>query len=261
MLADYHQHTYFSYDCSLPMENSIKQAIKIGLEDVCFTEHMDIGTTSTFLCDCQEYFKEYTRIKKLYGDKIKIKFGMEFGMQSHTIPQFEKIFSRYDFDFILLSMHQVHNKEFWSQAFQRGKSQKQYIEEYYEELYKIVTNYNNYSVLGHMDVIRRYDHAGVYPFEKIKSKIAEILEVVIRNGKGIEVNTSCYRYNIGDLMPSTDIVKLYKELGGEVITIGADCHYAEHVGYKVKETQELLKEFGFKYICTFDKMQPDFHLL
>ena len=241
------------------MEKSVKRAIQLGMEDICFTEHIDIGTTNTFLCDCQQYFKEYNRMKNLYGDKIKIKFGMEFGMQSHTIPQFQKIFDRYEFDFILLSMHQVDNKEFWSQAFQSGKSQKQYIEEYYDELYKIVTNYNNYSVLGHMDVIRRYDRNGVYPFEKIKDKISSILEIVIKNGKGIEVNTSCYRYGIGDLMPSVNIIKLFKSLGGEVITVGADCHYEDHVGYKILETQQTLKDLGFKYICTFDKMKPKFH--
>lgn len=261
MYADYHNHTKFSYDCGLKMEDSVKSAIAKGVEDICFTEHIDIGTTNTFLCDCKQFYAEFCRMKQLYGDKIKLKFGMEFGMQTHTIPQFEKIFSRYDFDFILLSMHQVGNKEFWSQSFQSGKTQKQYIEEYYEELYGLVTNYENYCVLGHMDVIRRYDRNGNYPFEKIKDKIKQILEVVISNNKGIEINTSCYRYNIGDLMPSINIIKLYKELGGEIITIGSDSHYAEHVGYNILKTQQILKDEGFKYVCTFDKMTPKFHLL
>ena len=112
-----------------------------------------------------------------------------------------------------------------------------------------------------MDVIRRYDRNGNYPFEKIKDKIKQILEVVISNNKGIEINTSCYRYNIGDLMPSINIIKLYKELGGEIITIGSDSHYAEHVGYNILKTQQILKDEGFKYVCTFDKMTPKFHLL
>lgn len=259
MYADYHEHTYFSDDCCLPMETAICRAIKLGIEDMCFTEHIDIGVTSMADCDCVAYHREFNKLKQIYGNKIKLKFGMEFGMQSHTIPHYQKIFDNYDFDFILLSMHQIGNREFWSQSFQYGKSQKQYIEEYYDELYKIVTNYNDYSVLGHMDVIRRYDRNGLYPFEKIKDRIENILRVVIENGKGIEVNTSCYRYNIGDLMPSTDIIKLYRTLGGEIITVGADSHYEEHVGYKILETQQRLKELGFKYICTFDKMQPMFH--
>ena len=259
MFANYHAHTYFSDDCSMPMEDCIRAAIKEELNEICFTEHIDIGVYSMHDCNCEAYLKEFNRMNKLYGDKIKLKFGMEFGMQSHTIPQYKKIFSSYDFDFILLSMHQINNKEFWSQSFQSGKSQKQYIEEYYEELDRIVSNYNDYSVLGHMDVIRRYDRNGVYPFEKIKDKIKHILKKVIKNDKGIEVNTSCYRYNIGDLTPSINIIKLYKELGGKIITIGADSHHPEHVAYKIKDTEEILKDLGFKYFCTFEKMSPTFH--
>ncbi len=259
MLANYHAHTSFSDDCSMLMEDCLKSAISKGLEEICFTEHIDIGVYSMHDCDCKSYYAEYKRLKNIYGSKINIKFGMEFGMQSHTIKQYERIFKEYPFDFIILSMHQINNLEFWSQSFQRGKSQKQYIEEYYDELYKIVTNYNNYSVLGHMDVIRRYDKNGAYPFELVKDKIEAILKIVIQSGKGIEVNTSCYRYNIGDLTPSLNIIKLYKSLGGEIITIGADSHHPEHVCYKIKETEELLKELGFNYICTFDKMIPQFH--
>ena len=259
MFADYHNHTDFSYDCGLPMETSIRQAIKLGIQDICYTEHFDIGSISSYTCDSHSYYETFKKLKQVYGDKVSLKFGMEFGVQTHTVPMFEKLFGSYPFDFILLSMHQVDNKEFWNQSFQRGKSQKQYIEEYYDELLGIVKKFNNYSVLGHMDVIRRYDRNGDYPFEKIMYKIEDILKIVIENGKGIEVNTSCYRYNVGDLMPSTDIIKLYKKLGGEIITVGSDSHYSEHVGYRVLETQQALSELGFKYVCTFEKMVPTFH--
>ena len=107
-------------------------------------------------------------MKETWGDKIRIRTGMEFGVQRHTIPEFEKLFHRYSFDFIILSIHQVEDKEFWTQDFQRGKTQEEYNLRYYEELLTVVEKYKNYSVLGHMDLIARYDEAGIYPFEKIK---------------------------------------------------------------------------------------------
>ena len=55
----------------------------------------------------------------------------------------------------------------------------------------VVREYKDYSVLGHMDLIARYDEKGVYPFEKIKPIVEEILQVVIADGKGLEVNTFC----------------------------------------------------------------------
>ena len=81
-------------------------------------------------------------------------------MQVHTIEKYEKQFARFPFDFIILSVHEVEDKEFWTQDFQRGRTQKEYNESYYEELLYLVENYHNYSVLGHMDLITRYDKAG-----------------------------------------------------------------------------------------------------
>lgn len=200
-------------------------------------------------------------MKELYKDKISLKFGLEFGMQAHTIKKYEKLFARYPFDFIILSVHEVEDKEFWDQGFQEGRTQQEYNERYYEEMLYLVQNYHNYSVLGHMDLITRYDKAGVYSFEQLKPILTKILKIVITDGKGIEVNTSSHRYGLKDLTPSRDILKLYKELGGKIITIGSDSHKPEHLGAFVDETKEELKALGFEQICTFDKMKPVYHNL
>ena len=200
-------------------------------------------------------------MKETWGDKIRIRTGMEFGVQRHTIPEFEKLFHRYSFDFIILSIHQVEDKEFWTQDFQRGKTQEEYNLRYYEELLTVVEKYKNYSVLGHMDLIARYDEAGIYPFEKIKLTAEKILKIVIAEGKGIEINTSSHRYGLQDTMPSADILKLYRDLGGKILTIGSDSHRPEQLGAYIEETKELLKDIGFQYFCTYENMKPAFHRL
>ena len=217
--------------------------------------------------DYPAYVAEYQDLKEKYADKINLKLGMEFGLQIHTIPQYQKLFNSYPFDFIIMSCHQVENKEFWTQEFQQGRSQDEYNQRYYDEILAQVKNYHDYSVLGHLDLIARYDKAGIYPFAKIRDKIAEILKIVIADGKGIELNTSSVRYKIHnaqgeqELTPSREILALYKELGGRIITTGSDSHKPEHLGaYITEQRQELLK-LGFKEICTFEKMQPIFHKL
>ena len=112
-----------------------------------------------------------------------------------------------------------------------------------------------------MDLITRYDKAGTYSFEKLKPIFTEILKTVIADGKGIEVNTSSHRYGLSDLTPSRDILKLYRELGGTIITIGSDSHKPEHLGTFIDETKQELKTQGFKEFCTFDKMKPIYHQL
>lgn len=256
MIADYHMHTSFSDDSEYPMEEEIKKAISLGIDEICFTEHTDYGIPRHQICDDAQYRKEFDRCKVIYGKQIDMKFGMEFGMQTHSIPQFREMFARNDFDFVILSCHQVDSKEFWTQEYQTGKSQVEYNRGYYNEIYQVMKEYKDYSVLGHLDAIKRYDRQGVCPFEEVKDLVTDILKLVIEDGKGIEVNTSCFRYGLEDLTPARDIIKLYRRLGGEIITVGSDSHAEEHVGCQIRYVYDELQKMGFDGVYTFDKMKP-----
>ena len=281
MRIDYHVHTNFSDDSNYDMEQVVKDAIDLKIDELCFTDHVDYGIKKDWddpgkmnyrkggigepaqmpiaNVDYPNYYKKIKELQNKYKDIIQIKFGLEFGMQRHTIHKYEALFSRYPFDFIILSVHQINNQEFWTNDFQKGKKQDEYIMEYYNEILYLIQHYKDYSVLGHLDLINRYDPIGNYPFEKIKPILTKILSTIIFDGKGIEVNTSSHRYELSDSTPSKDILKLYKELGGTIITIGSDSHKPEHLGAYIDETKEELKKLGFSSYCTFDKMSPIFH--
>lgn len=281
MYADYHVHTEYSDDSLYPMEEVVKDAIRLGLDEICFTDHVDYGIKPDWdgpepivwrrggsgepdkiplaNVDYPRYEAEIRKLQEKYRWQITLRMGLEFGMQVHTIPLYEKLFARYPFDFILLSVHQVEDKEFWNQDFQRGRTREEFNRRYYEELLALVRRYRHYSVLAHPDLIARYDSAGPWPFEKLRPILTEILKTVIADGKGIEVNTSCHRYGLKDLTPSRDILRLYRELGGTVLTIGSDSHKKEHLGAFIRETMDELKEMGFEQFCTFEGMKPVFH--
>ncbi len=278
MFADYHVHTYYSDDSDYPMEDVIKDGISLGLDEICFTDHVDYGVKRDHddprgmlkrefdgvvlsNVDYPKYFAEIESLRKKYEGKINIKQGLEFGIQTTTITDFEKLFNKYPLDFVIMSVHQVDNLEFWHQDFQRGKTQDEYNYLYYKEILDVIKVYKDYSILGHVDSIVRYDLAGEYPFEKIRDIVTEILKTAISDNKGIEINTSCFRYGLKDLTPSRDIIRLYKELGGKIITIGSDSHKKEHLANKIKETKKELLDMGFEYYCTYDKMIPTFHRL
>lgn len=276
MFADYHVHTEFSDDSVYKMEDVIRDAMEMGMDEICITDHVDYGIKEDWdsgheivyrngepiaNVDYSNYVKQIQALRQKYGEGIVIRMGLEFGIQAHTVPAYEALFARYPFDFIILSIHQVDDQEFWTQDFQRGKTQEEYQTRYYEEMLEVVKHYKQYSVLGHLDLIARYDEAGPYPFEKIRPVVTEILKTVIADGKGIELNTSSRRYGLPDTTPSRDILCLYRELGGRVITIGSDSHKPEHLGADIQEAKAVLRELGFSSFCTFDQMKPVFHPL
>ena len=288
MFADYHIHSEFSDDSRELMEKQIEKAIELGLDEICFTDHVDYGIKKDWdegdiewrggdgmnydisekdplaNVNYPEYFGKLLRMKETYKGRISIKQGLEFGIQSITIKQFEDLFRKFEdkLDFILLSMHQINNLEFWTQDFQKGKTQKQYNEEYYKEILNVMKQFGHYSVLAHLDLIVRYDKNGIYPFEELKDIIAEILKLAIKDNKGIEVNTSSWHYGLKDTQPSMAILKLYKDLGGKIITVGSDAHSTKYLADHIKDAYSILKdEIGFEEICTFEHMSPSFYKL
>lgn len=261
MNADYHVHTSYSDDSQCPMETMVQKALAVGLDEIAFTEHVDYGVKTDMNCRYAEYFKEAEVLRRKYKDRITIKTGIEFGVQTHTTALFERDFEAWPFDFVILSNHQVGDREFWDYEFQQGKSQAEFHRAYYEAIYEVVQKYKNYSVLGHLDMIKRYDEYGSYPDDRIMEYVEKILGRVIADGKGIEVNTSSFQYGLPDLTPSRAILECYFRLGGKIITIGSDSHEPAHLGGHIDEVKQVLKKIGFSEFCTFERMKPAFHAL
>lgn len=273
MKADYHIHSNFSDDSTEDLDQIALSAIHQNIDEICITEHVDYGVKLDkdeweksdkkleMNADYERFFPAMDTLREKYKEQLTIKTGLEFGMQTITIESFQKLFNKYPLDFVILSCHEVDNLEFWTGEFQKGRKQDEYQHLYYEEIYKVIQMYKDYSILGHLDLIQRYSDTIEPPLKKHFDIIEAILKQVIYDGKGIEINTSNVRYKLEDLTPAYDILKLYYELGGEVITVGSDAHVAEDVGDRLDISYDVLREIGFRYITTFDKMKPAFHKL
>lgn len=135
MLTDYHVHCEFSDDSVYPMEDVVRDAIGLGLEEICFTDHVDYGIKVDWdsgeeirwrngepfaNVDYPRYFAKIADLQEKYGDRIGIRRGLELGVQSHTIDAYNRLTEKYPLDFAILSIHQVHDQEFWNGEFQEG---------------------------------------------------------------------------------------------------------------------------------------------
>lgn len=265
MKCDYHIHSEHSCDSKVPMDSYAQAALALGLDELCFTEHVDYEVFNEYThlnpFTYDGYFSAIETMKARYAGQLTIKAGIEFGIQTHTIERYRQDAKTYPFDFIMMSSHEINNQEFWLYAYQEGKTQLEVNRGYYENLLQLVKNTTDYSVLGHMDVIKRYDKEGILPDEACIDLIEAILIEVIKQGKGLEVNTSSFRYGMIDLTPSKQILSLYRSLGGDLITLGSDSHQLEQLAQHMDRVRCELKGLGFTQFCTFEKLKPIRHLL
>lgn len=259
-MFDFHMHSSFSADCSVPMEDMVKGAIQKGMKTICFTEHIDYeypDETITFDIDYTAYSNEINKLREQYGKDITITKGIEIGLQPHLLDRYEQLIASNPFEFAILSLHTVERKALHYGELFIGKTTEEAFQAYYDELLHCVKNFNAYSILGHIDLIKRYSTETVKePFHDV---LKEIFSIIIPQGKGIEINTSGVRYGMTSNLPSRDILELYKAAGGEIITLGSDAHKPEDIGFQFKESIHLLQDIGFQYVATYENDQPIFH--
>lgn len=266
MRADVHMHTAFSYDSETVPEKMVQGAIEKGLEVLCFTDHYDkdyIYEGKECIFDVEAYFKELSNLKEQYKDRIDIRIGVELGLQPHLGACFAEFTRRYPFDFIIGSVHVVDGVDpAVGESFQTHTDSEVYRMTFEETLTDIKA-IADFDVLGHIDYVVRYGRNGVsgYSCQTYADEIDAVLRALIERGKGLEVNMAGLKYGLPFAHPHQDILRRYRELGGEIVTVGADGHRPEHIGYCFEKADEILKSCGFKYYTEFKNRKPVFKQL
>ena len=271
IIADYHMHSHHSGDSKAPTEEMIKSAISRGLQKICFTEHNDPEypyvipeETGMFDLDITKYQDEYLNLSRKYSSDIQIGFGVELGVQPGIYPMLSEYVHSHPFDFVIASSHVCQKKDPYWPSYYDGISIRRGIFDYFEEIYENVSSFKDYDIYGHLDYIVRYipeDRKGEYrySFEDYIDVIEAILRQIIEDGKGIELNTAGLHKANRQTNPCPEIIKFYKDLGGEIITVGADAHAPEDIMYGFDEAEKILKAAGFNHYCTFRERKAEFH--
>lgn len=254
MLIDYHVHTRYSYDSYAQPSDMLDEAIKKGISEICFTEHYDIDPLNR-----PEVIPP--RIGEYciggFNRPIKIKKGLELGVEPGLEDFFDKLVLDRPYDFIILSKHFIGDDDPYLPDFFIKNSRQDAYSLYEAEMFVTARNMKNYSVVGHIGYPSRYDSEGNFPYNM--DTMSELFRMLIHNGKGVEINSrGAVR---GETFPEKRLLMRYKELGGEIITFGSDAHTPNQVGAGIAESVELARSIGFSYFCTYDKLKPTFHPL
>ena len=265
--SDCHMHTRFSADSDAEVCSMLDAAVDKGLEAVCITDHIDYDFPATpdfpansFQFDVDEYFATLTELKEKYKGKLDVRIGVEIGLQAHLGEAYKKLTESYPFDFVIGSNHLVGGEDpYYRELFQRKKDTDAYRQAFRESLENI-EKVNSFDVLGHLDYIVRYGthQAEAYSYQKFSDEIDAILKKIISMGKGIEMNMAGLKYGLGFPNPHPDVLRRYRELGGEIVTIGADAHSPQFVAYDFEKAESILSGCGFSYYAEFQGRKPSF---
>ena len=264
--ADYHIHTSFSGDSDAPMEEVIQKEVALGLTHICITEHYDPdyvyapGEEGLFELNTDSYLYELLKLREKYKDQITVGFGVELGLQTHLKRALAVYAKSHDFDFIIGSSHLCNRRDPYYPSFFEGRSEEETYREYFQTILECARSLPYFDVYGHLDYVVRYGPTKneKYTYAKHADIFDQILTHLIENGKGIELNTNGLRTGLGQPNPCADIVRRYRELGGEIITIGSDAHAPVDIASHFDEACDLLKSCGFRYYCIFQSRMPEY---
>ncbi len=261
-MYDYHTHSAFSDDCSTPLKEMLDAACKLGIREIAVTDHYDPDYPDPdfpFELDFLEYYKALNEAKEAYKGGIKVLKGIEIGIQhGASMEKCREKAKEYDYDFIIGSFHCAEGCELYGTRFFDGRSAEDSYIANYTYVRDCLLQYRDYDVIGHLNIIDRYtDH--IAPSESYMDMVEEILKIVIADGKGIEINTSSFRYGMGErTTPTREMFQLYKDLGGEIVTIGSDAHRTRDIGTGFNFAVEMIKDAGLRYLTTYDQRKPSF---
>ena len=265
--TDFHVHSDVSMDCQTPMWDMIRAEADAGMEAVCFTNHCDVVRWDDFTpaSRCLEILPEtlekLAAVRAEHELPLEVFVGLELADAQLFPERAAELAADPALDFVLGSMHLIPGVgDFYFQHYTDPAQCDRIFDDYLVQLQR-VAELDFYDVIAHIGYVRRYMwRAGVdcgLTLARSGDLIEQLLRTVIGKGKGIEINCSGIRDGCGPF-PSEEILKLYRDMGGEIVTVGSDAHKTNVAAAAVREGYEILKACGFEYVTIFRQRKPEF---
>lgn len=273
-MVDYHIHTGHSIDASGSIAEYCDQAVNLGLEEICFTNHCELdperndsfirfnGEREPFSRDGlvklqSEIYSAQDRYKK---NGLTVKFGIEVGYYQGIEPKLEKIFKDIDLDFVIGAIHCldhvcIDSSRECGRYFEDHEAQE-LIDNYFRAVEGLIRSHMFDSV-AHLDVYKKYglNHYGKVIYDIPDRIIVPIFEMIRDNHLALEMNTAGMRF-MNEFYPAPALMKLACQLGVRLLSIGSDSHRPDDLGKDLALAMDHLKSCGYEAVYTFDKRNP-----
>lgn len=264
-LADYHTHTHISGDSRSTLLENLTQAHRVGLSELCMTEHWNLlnqkGERLPTHYDFTPSLQQWAALRDTWSGRVEVRLGIELGNSTVDTAAVEACLKLPELDFVIGSLHSMSLARNGLGIFTCAKActdlvvAHDVLEDYIQQMEELAQA-GTFDVLGHIIYPLRYFPSHLQlSLEPWQDRLDGILKRVIDGGKGMELNTS-QGPTIRQWAP---LLARYRALGGEIITLGSDAHRPEYIGAGFEQAVELLQSLGYRWICTYRQRTPHFH--
>lgn len=259
-LVDFHIHSTFSPDAEDTIDAMCEAAVRAGLAEICFTDHVDFEPRdeSHGYLRFEAYREAVERAARKWEGTLEVRIGVEADYQTWYGGEVEEFLSGRRLDFVLGSVHWVDSLSTTGEIFDRYGLEEAW-RRYLENVFALARS-GLYDSLAHLDFIKRYAHEryGKVPPGAFSDEIEAILRALIERGTALEINTSGLRHLVHETLPDVETLRLYHRLGGELITLGSDAHRVRDAGFAIPYAVDLARSLGFRHVTVFRNRQPQF---
>lgn len=262
--TDYHTHTRLSPDGEFPLLQMAEAALAAGLSELCVTDHYDLvdldGRPAAEPYPWASALEQWREAAERCRGRLTIRLGLEFGSADRCPDRARETLDQPELDFVIGSLHSQSQTAgglgIYTAAHRCATREAcmALLEDYVTDLEDLART-SGYDVLGHIIYPLRYlpPQYGLtlHPW---RDRLAEVLRHVIATGRGIEFNTS----QGATVEQWTGVLTLYRDLGGEILTLGSDAHHAGQAGAAFPQALDLIRSLGFSWLALYRGRTPVF---
>jgi histidinol-phosphatase (PHP family) len=254
---DYHMHSTASCDSRATMAEMCRSALQRGIREIAFTEHFDPKPEDICAGYYQPdgYFAALDEARREFAPQgLTIRAGVELGEHHLYSDVHRPVLDAWPYDVALGSLHWVGDDSVFDADYFRAHSPRDAFEAYFTELAAMV-RFGGFDVLAHADVIKRaaYPVYGHFAIAEWEALVREVWAACIDQGIGIEINTAALRQAVHEVHPGPESLRWYREMGGDILTIGSDSHRPDHVGYGLDVALDAARAAGFTRLASFER--------
>ena len=265
MLYDSHTHTAFSFDGD-PAATPLKMceaALKKGLSGIAFTDHFEANNVVEKcypIFDAGTAYRSALEAKEIFNGRLNVSVGIELGQATEYPDEARTLLNAHKYDFVLGSIHNLPAvPDFYYFRFEVLPDAliDQLFTRVLIETEKLC-DFEGIHAIAHLTYMHRYIALAsrTLDFTKHKEQLEALFQKMIRKDLALEINVSLLRRGQSLLMPTKELIKLYRENGGALFTVGSDAHSTSDVGINISDAYELLRSLNVPSVAFYTSGKP-----